>query len=136
MNRDFISALVGTMVTLIVGGTLFFHVVEGWSYLDSYFFTVVTLSTVGYGDLVPHTDIGRIGTTVLIFIGLGVFAVAIQQLGNVAISNRVNPGRLNWWRRRNMRRAKAAEESAPKPVQRPETPPPPAMEKMTPPGDG
>lgn len=60
-------------------GTAFFRYIEGWSWLDSYFFTVVTISTVGYGSLVPATALGKIGATVLIFFGLGIFAVAIQQ---------------------------------------------------------
>ncbi|MBJ6371580.1 potassium channel family protein [Sedimentitalea arenosa] len=72
-----------TVVISLVGvltlGTVFFRIVEGWSWLDSYFFTVVTVSTVGYGSLVPATALGKIGTTVFIFVGLGVFAVAIQQ---------------------------------------------------------
>ena len=76
--------LIFSLAAIILGGTIFFHVVEGWRWLDAYFFTVVTLSTVGYGELVPATDLGRIGTTVFIFIGLGVFAVAIQQFGAFA----------------------------------------------------
>jgi voltage-gated potassium channel len=62
--------------------------VEGWSWLDSYFFTVVTLSTVGYGELVPQTAVGRIGTTVFILVGLGIFAVAVQQFGQYAMRKR------------------------------------------------
>ncbi len=46
------------------------------------FFTVITVSTVGYGNLVPATALGKIGTTVLIFVGLGVFAVAIHRFAN------------------------------------------------------
>ncbi len=77
------------MVLLIIGsGTVFFRHVEGWSWLDSYFFTVVTLSTVGYGNLVPVTAAGKIGTTVFILLGLGIFAVAIQQFGAFAVRKR------------------------------------------------
>jgi len=64
---------------VIALGTVFFRVVEGWTWLESYFFTVITISTVGYGKLVPVTPLGMIGTTVFIFVGLGVFVVAIQQ---------------------------------------------------------
>ena len=71
-------AVLFLLAVLIGCGTVFFHLVEGWSYLDAYFFTVVTLSTVGYGSLVPVTALGKIGTTVLIFLGIGVFALAIQ----------------------------------------------------------
>ncbi|WP_245513993.1 potassium channel family protein [Antarcticimicrobium luteum] len=68
-----------SLIFVVGFGTVFFRHVEGWSWLDSYFFTVITISTVGYGELVPVTEIGKIGTTILIFVGLGVFAVAIQQ---------------------------------------------------------
>ena len=74
-----VLTLAFTLVLIVLSGTVFFHHVEGWSWLDSYFFTVVTISTVGYGSLVPATALGKIETTVVIFIGLGVFAVAIQQ---------------------------------------------------------
>lgn len=66
---------------VILGGTVFFHYVEGWSWIDSYFFSVITLSTVGYGSLVPATTLGKIGTTFFIFVGLGIFAFVIQQFG-------------------------------------------------------
>ncbi|SMX28366.1 voltage-gated potassium channel [Pelagimonas phthalicica] len=80
--------LLGMLFSVVAVGTVFFHYAEGWSWLDSYFFTVVTLSTVGYGELVPATPIGKIGTTVFIFVGLGIFAVAIQQFGHYAIRRR------------------------------------------------
>ncbi|MGH1577128.1 potassium channel family protein [Planktotalea sp.] len=82
-------AILSLLATLIAAGTVFFHFVEGWSYLDSYFFTVVTLSTVGYGNLVPATALGKIGTTVMIFSGIGVFALAIQHVGDSALRRRV-----------------------------------------------
>ncbi|MDR9393491.1 MAG: potassium channel family protein [Roseovarius sp.] len=80
--------LLGMLVLIVLGGTVYFRLAEGWSWLDSYFFTVVTLSTVGYGSLVPATAAGKIGTTVFIFLGLGVFAVAIQQFGSFAMRKR------------------------------------------------
>lgn len=77
-----------TLPGIIIAGTVFFHFVEGWSWLDSYFFTVITLSTVGYGSLVPATAAGKIGTTVFIFVGLGIFAIAVQQFGSFAMRKR------------------------------------------------
>lgn len=88
MNRLRLLTLLGTLAGIIAVGTVFFRQVEGWSWLDSYFFTVVTLSTVGYGELVPQTAIGRIGTTVFILVGLGIFAVAVQQFGQYAMRKR------------------------------------------------
>ncbi|MGR3462876.1 MAG: potassium channel family protein [Roseovarius sp.] len=80
------------LAAVIVGGTVFFRLVEGWSWLDSYFFTVVTLSTVGYGNLVPATVAGKIGTTVFIITGLGIFAAAIQRFGFHAIARHRREG--------------------------------------------
>lgn len=48
----------------------------------------MTLSTVGYGNLVPVTVAGKIGTTVFILLGLGVCAVAIRQIGSFAVRKR------------------------------------------------
>ena len=87
-TRFRVVSLLLTVVFIIASGTVFFRWAEGWSWLDSYFFTVVTLSTVGYGSLVPVTALGKIGTTVFIILGLGVFAVAIQQFGLFAMRKR------------------------------------------------
>jgi voltage-gated potassium channel len=43
---------------------------------------------VGYGNLVPVTALGKIGTTVFILAGLGIFAVAVQQFGLFAMRKR------------------------------------------------
>lgn len=88
MTKVRIAALVSTLSLTIVGGTIFFRQVEKWSWIDSYFFSVVTLSTVGYGSLVPQTNAGKIGATIFIFLGLGVFAAVIQQIAQFTIMSR------------------------------------------------
>lgn len=64
---------------LLVSGTIFYHSVEGWSWIDSLYFSVTTVSTVGIGDLAPQTDIGKLFTVVYIFVGVGVFVVLFTQ---------------------------------------------------------
>ncbi|PID34812.1 MAG: hypothetical protein CR971_01355, partial [candidate division SR1 bacterium] len=64
---------------IIGGGALTFHIVEGWSYFDSLYFTVATFSTIGYGDIVPVTYIGKILVMVYAFLGVPLF-VAITTL--------------------------------------------------------
>jgi voltage-gated potassium channel len=73
-------------LAILIGSTVFFHFVEGWNWVDSYFFTVVTISTVGYGNFVPITVLGKLGTTVLIFLGIGVIAMALNMFGSVLVS--------------------------------------------------
>ncbi|MCV6586549.1 MAG: potassium channel family protein [Marinibacterium sp.] len=76
------------LLVVVAAGTVFFHLVEGWRWLDAYFFTMVTISTVGYGSLVPQTDLGKIGATVFILIGIGVFALAIQRFSAFTLLHR------------------------------------------------
>lgn len=95
MRHVNLAVLAIRLVGVIFTGTVFFRFQEGWSWVDSYFFTVVTISTVGYGSLVPATALGKIGATVLIFTGLGVFAVAIQQIAAESLEkHEKNPGWL------------------------------------------
>ncbi len=68
------------LAMLYIVSILFFHYVEGWNFLDAAYFTTATMSTVGYGDFVPHTDIGKIGACVLIFGGVSVMFYVISHL--------------------------------------------------------
>ena len=66
---------------IIIGiGTLFYHQVEGWGWLDSLYFTVITLTTVGYGDLAPATPLGKLFTILYILAGLGILGAFITLL--------------------------------------------------------
>jgi len=49
------QGLLGLTFTLIFAATLVYHFVEGWPYLDAAYFSVMTISTVGYGDITPVT---------------------------------------------------------------------------------
>lgn len=89
MRNPHFFILLSSLFTIIIIGTVFYHYVEGWSWVDAYFFTVVTLSTVGYGSIVPVTVIGKIATTILIFSGLGIFALTIQSFATFTINRRV-----------------------------------------------
>jgi voltage-gated potassium channel len=55
-------------------GTFFYSRVEGWRPLDAFYFTITTLTTVGYGDFVPKTDAGKIFTVFYIIVGIGVLS--------------------------------------------------------------
>ena len=66
------KALAILALFILLSGMIFYHEIEGWSMLDSLYFSVTTLTTVGLGDLTPHTHVGKIFTIVYIFVGIGV----------------------------------------------------------------
>jgi voltage-gated potassium channel len=72
--------LLALVVSLLLSGTVFFTLVEKWSVLDSFYFSVTTLTTVGFGDPAPATAAGKIFTIVYIFVGLGVIGGFINVL--------------------------------------------------------
>ena len=65
-------------LTTLVTGAVFFHIVEHLKWLDAFYFCTVTLTTVGYGDIVPKTDAGKLFDMFYILIGIGILATFAQ----------------------------------------------------------
>lgn len=65
---------------LLIGGSIFYMQVEHWRFIDAMFFCVVTLATVGYGNLVPTTDASKIFTMIYIVVGISVFLFFVNNL--------------------------------------------------------
>ena len=76
-SRARIRIVLLAVLAAIAVGTLAFHLLEGWSILDSLYVTVQTLTTVGFGDLTPQTTLGRVFATVFMMIGVGVVIYAL-----------------------------------------------------------
>ena len=58
-------------------GIIFFPLMEEWTVLDALYFGVVTLTTVGYGDLLPTSDGSKVFTTLYVFFGVSIVATTI-----------------------------------------------------------
>lgn len=56
---------------MVLGGTIGYIVLEGWSFIDALYMTVITLGTVGYGEVQRLSPAGRIFTMFLILAGVG-----------------------------------------------------------------
>jgi voltage-gated potassium channel len=81
--------LLALVISFLLSGTVFFTLVEGWSVLDSFYFSVTTLTTVGFGDPAPATAAGKIFTIVYIFVGLGVIGGFINVLAKHTFARRM-----------------------------------------------
>src|ERR1700737_1943986 len=77
VGRFRIRHAVMAVVVAIALGTLGFHLIEGWSILDSLYVTTQTVTTVGYGDVAPKSIQGRIFATVFMLVGVGVVLYAL-----------------------------------------------------------
>ncbi len=82
--------MLAVILTLLVGGSVGFHLLEGWDWLDSLYTTVVTLFTVGYGDFTPETSAGKIFAMALILGGLGVISYAAVELTAFVVEGHLN----------------------------------------------
>jgi hypothetical protein len=60
------------VLSLMIAGTVFYTLVEGWTVVDAVYFCSMSLATVGYGDVVPTTDVGKIFTVVYVLAGIGI----------------------------------------------------------------
>ena len=80
-----VRVLAALTSALVLVATAFYRLVEGWSLIDALYFSVVTIATVGYGDLTPHTVLGKLFTIVYIVAGIGIFVAAATSIGQAVI---------------------------------------------------
>jgi hypothetical protein len=64
--------LTAAALALLALGTVVYHLLEDWSWVDSLYFSSVAVSTVGFGDLVPTRDISKLFTILYIFTGIAI----------------------------------------------------------------
>lgn len=71
--------LIWALLTLLLG-MLAYHWLEGWSYLDALYFSVISLATIGYGDFVPTTPFGRIFTIIYVLNGIVILLALFDRI--------------------------------------------------------
>jgi voltage-gated potassium channel Kch len=81
-------SLVFLVVITLLGGTILYSSVEGWSVVDAFYFSVTTLTTVGLGDLAPTTTMGKLFTVIYIFAGLSIILGFIDTVAKETLRRR------------------------------------------------
>lgn len=76
-------------VLLVAIGTAGYMVIENWTMMDSLYMTVITLSTIGYGEVNPVSPPGRIFTLFLIVMGVGFFLYVIGNVVQFLVEGRI-----------------------------------------------
>ncbi|MBU1275600.1 MAG: potassium channel family protein [Proteobacteria bacterium] len=81
------------MLAMLVMGTVGFTLAEDLPLSDAVYFSIVTVTTVGYGDISPKTDLGKLLAIFLILGGVGTFMGVVANLTEMLLSSRERAAR-------------------------------------------
>jgi voltage-gated potassium channel Kch len=75
------------LVCLMIAGAqaLVFSRIEGWPLVDALYFSVVSMTTVGYGDLTPQSALGKLVSLGFLLVGIGVFVLTVSSIAQVIL---------------------------------------------------
>jgi voltage-gated potassium channel len=97
---------------LLLTGTIFYWRAEDWTFIQALYFSVVTLTTIGYGDFTPTSAGTQIFTIIYILTGLGVFVALLASVAEQYIKQKSEGGGARE-RLRSRRRDRPAEGDGP-----------------------
>src|SRR3972149_2536720 len=94
-----IFQIIALLLFILCSGVIGYHLIEGWSLFDALYMTVITLATVGYGEIhtLPHA--GRIFTIFLIFGGMGILLYGVTEMTAFVVEGEMT----GYLRRRTMK---------------------------------
>ena len=94
---------------LVLSGTIFYWRFEDWTIIEALYFSVVTLTTVGYGDLSPTSAGTQIFTIVYILTGFGVLVALLTSVAQQYMTLKAEGGRARTRLSNRRRRAMSSD---------------------------
>jgi voltage-gated potassium channel len=101
-----LAAAVSALAGLIFIGTFVYHHLEGWTWVSSLYFSITTVTTVGYGDLHPTTDASRLFTSIYVLSGVAIALAALGIIGTNYLNVIIKEERMLRGRRIKLRRSR------------------------------
>lgn len=80
------------LVLILMTGVLWYRYIEGWTWIDAVYMSVITLTTVGFGETNPLTARGRLFTMVLLLAGVGVIAYILNNFTESIVQGHLQAG--------------------------------------------
>jgi hypothetical protein len=80
--RTLVNALALLFIIYLIAVPFYMHF-EGMHLVEAIYFVSVTITTVGYGDVTPKTDLGRMFTVLLLFSGVSIFFYHVTHIGQL-----------------------------------------------------
>ncbi len=71
---------------ILLSGTVFYHKIEGWGWIDSAYFSMMVATTIGLGDISPTTPAAKLFTIAYAITSIGVFVALLTQLASALIT--------------------------------------------------
>ena len=110
MKLNFLQMRVVILTLMFFGitaiGTIGYMFLEGWSVPDALYMTIITLTTVGFGETNPLSVKGRLFTIALIFGGVGIVAYTSTTLVQILVSGELRQQIAQSWRQRMLQKLK------------------------------
>jgi len=89
------NTAIGLVFVLIGIGTILFRHLEHWSWIDSFYYIVVTSATVGYGDITPQTDTGKLVAALFIITIVPIILYSFTTIAEIYFERRVERNKIH-----------------------------------------